>query len=83
MWQTLQIAVKISAHVAPALVERNSEKLSLPMPTVCNVSFVDTEICNRTVQATDSKQDVCFLSDDTLMPSGVQKRVVHRAVLLV
>ena len=46
--------------MAPALVERNSGKLSLPMPTVCKVSFVDTEVCNRTIQATDSKQDVCF-----------------------
>ncbi len=49
VWQTLQIAVKIFAHVASALVEGNSVKLSLPMPTVCKVSFVDTEVCNCAV----------------------------------
>jgi len=29
------------------------------MPTVCDISFADTEVCNRAVQANDSKQDVC------------------------
>ena len=60
VWQTLQMAAKISAHMAPACVEGNSLEISLPVPTVCDVSFADTELCNCAVQATDSKQDVCF-----------------------
>jgi len=59
VWQTLQIAAKISAHMPPALVEGNGVEKSLPMPTVCDISFADTEVCNRAVQANDSKQDVC------------------------
>ncbi len=68
--QMLQIAVKISAHMHPALVEGNKVKISLPMPTVCDISFAKTEICNCAAKATDSKQDVCCC---LIMPGCLQE----------
>lgn len=70
MWETLQIPVNISAHVAPALIAGKSVKLSLPVPTICEFSFADIKVCNCAVQATDSKQDVCCC---LIMPGCLQE----------